>query len=252
MIRPVFKCHGGKFHLRHFLLNHLPKNYTKYVEGFGGACSLLLNKPQSEYEIYNDLDPGIVSIIRELQNPEFIKEVQNTEYNESVFNWSKTTNTPLAELVRRRFSRGGLQKAFSWSERTRGGLPGEVNAWNTYKKEIIRIADRLKNVKIYNLPAIELINQLDNEEVFFFFDPPYLPSCRQSPNVYVFEMTEQDHIDLAESLNAIKGKVLLSGYQSQLYAKLYKNWNMGCISIVNHSSQAKTKQKRIEVVWYNY
>lgn len=257
-LRPIFKCHGGKYYLCQWIIGHFPKNYTKlkYIEGCGGAASVLLNKERSSEEIYNDADPSIAAIVQELaaDDPlEFINEVKKTNYDETTFKWSETTeNNSLAELVRRRFSRGGLGKAFAWSERERGGQPGDVNAWETFKLELVHIAERLNHVDVYCLPVSELVERFDADNVLWYIDPPYLPNTRQAQKVYRFEMTEEDHIDLASKLNEAKGKVVLSGYQSSLYTKLYKSWNLTCRPIANHAGQGKAKQKRIECLWRNF
>lgn len=259
-IRPPIKTHGGKFYLVDFIVSHFPKDYTKlkYIEGCCGGCSVLLNKERSIVEIANDADPSIAAIIQELvvEDPsEFINDIQRIEYDKKTFEWSKAVEEidALAELVRRRFSRGGLRQAFAWSNRLRGGQPGDKNAWDTFKKyEIARISERLKGVEVFCLPVSELVERFDAEDVFIYCDPPYLPTTRQSHKVYEVEMTEGDHVELAERLNAAKCKVILSGYQSSLYTKMYKSWNMFCRPIANHSSQSKSKQKRIEILWTNY
>lgn len=261
--RPIFKCHGGKYYLVEFVIKFFPKNYTQltYVEGCGGAASILLNKQKSVKEVYNDLDPKIVSIVREFTSKEpkeFIDLVLKTEYKYDSFQWALNQQSEdvklnaVAELVKRRMSRGGLGKAFSWSNRQRGGRPGEINSWETYKERMWEVAERLKDVEVHCKPINDLISSFENENTLFYIDPPYLPETRQAKKVYNFEMTEEEHITLGEKLNKTPAKVVLSGYQSQLYAKLYKNWNMQCISIANHSGQTEIKQKRIECVWTNY
>lgn len=262
-LRCLFKCHGGKSYLKWWIIGFFPKNYTQltYVEGCGGAASILLNKQKSIKEVYNDIDPKIVSIVREFADKEpkeFIDLILKTEYKYDSFQWALNHQSEdaklnaVAELVKRRMSRGGLGKAFSWSNRHRGGRPGEINSWETYKEQVWEIADRLKNVEVQCKSINNLIDSFENENTLFYIDPPYLPETRQAKKVYNFEMTEEEHIALGEKLNKTLAKVILSGYQSQLYAKLYKNWNMQCISIANHSSQTEIKQKRIEVLWMNY
>jgi len=67
------------------------------------------------------------------------------------------------------------------------------------------IAKRLKQVQIENRPAIELIKRVDTEDTFFYVDPPYLHETRNRKKIYSFEMTNDDHIELAECLKSIKG-----------------------------------------------
>lgn len=262
-LRSLFKCHGGKFYLAKWIISNFPKDYENlnYYEGCFGGGSVLLQKNKSISESCNDLDHNIIGIIRCLtDDPKtFIDLIQKIEYTEDEFEWSKTVSELsaditrfVAELVRRRFSRGGLRKAFSWSERLRGGIPGDRNAWETYKQQLPLIADRLKDVKVYSMPVEQLVKEKDAEDVLWYIDPPYLPSTRQSPDTYTIEMAEAQHISLAEVLNKAKGKVLLSGYPSPLYNKLYSDWTLECKPVSNHSSQRQIKEKRIECLWKNY
>ena len=156
------------------------------------------------------------------------------------------------EFILRRMSRGGLKLAFAWSNRERGGKPGDQNAWDTIIKIIPAISKRLEKVYIFNQSALEIMDAFNNSDTLLYLDPPYLPSTRESTEVYDHEMSQDDHIELAECARNFKGKVLLSGYPSTLYNKLYKDWNMAKKHIANHASQQKKKEMKLEVLWKNY
>ena len=65
--RPLLRYHGGKWKLAPWILRHLPAHRT-YVEPFGGGASVLLQKPRSHAEVYNDLDGDIVNFFRVLRD----------------------------------------------------------------------------------------------------------------------------------------------------------------------------------------
>ncbi|MDA1232940.1 MAG: DNA adenine methylase, partial [Planctomycetota bacterium] len=65
-LRPPVKWHGGKRYLCHRIIEHFPPHRT-YLEPFGGAASVLLNKPPSDVEVYNDLDERITRLFRVLR-----------------------------------------------------------------------------------------------------------------------------------------------------------------------------------------
>lgn len=65
--RPVLRYHGGKFRLAPKLLEIFPPHRI-YTEVFGGGGSVLMLKPRTYSELYNDLDREVVNVFRVLQN----------------------------------------------------------------------------------------------------------------------------------------------------------------------------------------
>src|SRR5690606_12694280 len=142
--------------------------------------------------------------------------------------------------------------AFAWSDRKRGGKPGDVNAWETIITELPLIAKRLEDTNIFQKPAIEIIGACDDEDFICYCDPPYLPETRVSKEAYPLEMTTDDHIVLAETLNNYRGRVIISGYLHPLYRRLYRGWRCEKKSIANHSGQTNKKSRRVEAIWMNF
>lgn len=87
----------------------------------------------------------------------------------------------------------------------------------------------------------------DSPETLHYVDPPYVHSTRQSKHEYKFEMSDQDHKDLAGVLKSLKGKVVISGYPSPLYNKLYKGWR-----VVKKKAMTDAARKTMEVLWLNF
>jgi DNA adenine methylase len=262
-MRAPFKYHGGKSYLAKWIIKQLPENYEEmvYLEPFCGGASVLLNKNPSKEEIISDLDENVITLFRVLRDQctQFLRKVKKIKYKETNFiaatKKSEFTNDlqkSINEFILRRMSRGGLKKAFSWSQRERGGQPGEINAWETIIDTLPDISERLHNVIILNKSAIPLLKVFNEPNVLVYADPPYLQETRESPNAYDYEMLIDDHIELAEVLNNFKGKVLISGYPSRLYNKLYKNWNCEKRKMPNHASQQKIKPIKMELLWKNF
>jgi DNA adenine methylase len=264
-IRPVVKYHGGKNYLNKWIISHFPSDYQTYtyVEPFGGAASVLINKEKSPIEILSDTDLSIIQIFRALRDEptEFMRRLHLLKYCEETFlkavarsdkPFDDYLDHAVNDYTLRRMSRGGLKKAFSWSNRKRGGKPGEINAWETALEVLPVISQRIKEVYLFNNPALDIIKIFNNKNTLLYADPPYLPETRRSKNAYECEMTTEQHIELARSLNSFQGKVVLSGYPSALYARLYKDWNTETRKIANHSSQKKTKDVKTEIIYWNF
>ena len=260
-LRPIVKIHGGKRYLADWIIQNFPCGYTDmtYVEPYCGAASVLLNKPRSRVEMLNDVDPGMVAILEITRDraKEFAKKLSKIPYREDTFEeaqckegWNQDEmQYAINEFILRRMSRGGLKSAFAWSDRQRGGQPGDVNAWQSIIKMVPQISERLQGVEIYNETALEFLWLVNQENTLAYCDPPYLPKTRQAKKAYRYEMTEKAHKKLAWALNSFRGKVLLSGNPAPLYDKIYAGWESSRRTIANHSSQQKVKQYRTEVLW---
>lgn len=265
-LRPPIKIHGGKFYLSSWVIEHLPANYEQmgYIEPFVGGGSVFLNKAPSPTEAINDLDLGVIQIWRALRDEPsvFIQKLKRINYTEPTFKRAKNKldsnefddymEHAISEFIVRRMSRGGMKDAFAWSERLRGGQPGDVNAWDTIIKQLPELAERAAKVHIFQRPAVEVIKAFDDQDMLCYCDPPYLPDTRSSPSVYGVEMTTEQHIELAETLNAFRGRVALSGYPSALYKSHFANWRCVKKTIANHAGQTETKSRKVECLWMNY
>ncbi len=253
------KTYGGKWYLARRIIQRLP-DHDNFVEPFAGGLSVLLNKRPAVVEVANDRDPALINFYRLLKDRtgEFLERVMALEYNQATFDWSLHQNDeddPMVSavkfLVRRQFSRGGMAKTLAWSGRLRGGQPGDRNAWHTFRRALPAMADRLRRVEFRCQDAIEVIREFDGPTTLFYLDPPYRPSTRTARKVYDHEMSEADHVRLLEKILSCRGMVVLSGYGNPLYDQALASWERFEFDLPNHASQAKMKQRRIEVLWLN-
>jgi DNA adenine methylase len=113
---------------------------------------------------------------------------------------------------------------------------------------LYRIAERLREVQIENIEALDLIRRLDYPESLFYVDPPYVGETRSAPDSYYYELSEREHRELSETLQGLSGYVLLSGYESDLYADLYgsRGW-----TAVTREALGNSGSKAEEVLWLN-
>ena len=64
---PAIRYHGGKFRLAPWILGFFPEHRI-YVEPFGGAAGVMIQKPRAYSEVYNDMDDELVNFFRVVQD----------------------------------------------------------------------------------------------------------------------------------------------------------------------------------------
>jgi len=263
VLRPPVKWHGGKHYLAKRIISLFPPHRI-YLEPFGGAASVLLNKVPTEVEAYNDLDLKITRLFRVLQRQgrEFVERVQFVPYSEYEFesadsypDGASDIDKAVCDFGRWRQSFGGRGKTWSCTTtRARGGMAGDVNAWWTAIEQLPEIIGRLQRVQILSQPAIKAIRRFDHCDALIYCDPPYLHETRaiNSRDVYGVEMTEEQHVQLGEALKRCVSKVVVSGYPSMLYEDLFRSWRRVEYDIANHAAGGRKKSRKRETVWLNW
>jgi len=260
----AFGYYGGKFSHLNWLLPLLPPCHH-YVEPFGGSAAVLLNREPSPLETYNDIDGEVVNFFRVLrdQKERLIEAIGLTPFSREEFYRALTANpAELSDLerarlfyVRARQARTGLAQTASlgrWANcklTTRNGMAGVVSRWLGAIEDLPAIALRLLRVQIENRPALEVIRLYDDPRTLFYCDPPYPHSARGDSKAYGFEMSDEEHRELAAALHNIRGMAAVSGYRCDLLDELYKDWRC-------HEAPAKNchsvKKPRREALWTNY
>lgn len=261
--RPALRYHGGKFRLAPWVMQFFPPHH-RYVEPFGGAAGVLLRKPRSYAEVYNDLDGDIVNFFRvvrdEEQRTRLVEACQLTPYARD--EWAQCyepTDEPV-ERARRTAVRAAMGFGSAGATKGRGGFRVDtarsystaMHNWADYPSSIQALGERMACVLIENRPAVEVMRQHDGPDTLHFVDPPYLPETRQITNssrYYRHELNADEHIELLDTLKALRGFVVLSGYPSALYENHLQGWT-------THTTEARIAAHRgtgtrTEVVWLN-
>jgi DNA adenine methylase len=259
-LRPAVKIHGGKRYLARKRIVPLLPHHRVYVEPYAGGLSVLLNKWPCPVEVANDLDAGLMGFYRVLRDRpgELMARLEPLEYDRPTFAWSLRPAPPGEDevaaavrfLVRNRMSRGGLGRDFAWSERLRGGRPGDLNAWETFKAEVLlRVASRLAGAELRCRDAVEVIEEFDGPDTLFYLDPPYPHATRTAVGTYAHEMTDADHVRLLEVIRRCRGMVAISGYHCPLYDDALRDWEPFGFNMPTHAGQTRSKTRRVEVLW---
>lgn len=260
-----FGWYGGKFSHLDWLLPLLPSCHH-YCEPFGGSGAVLLNRPPAPVETYNDLDGEVVNFFRVLrgQKDDLVEAIGLTPFSREEFAIACKLDPAVSNLerarrfyVRARQVRTGLAQTASlgrWANcknTSRAGMSGVVSRWLGAVEDLPAIAERLLRVQIDNRPAIDVIRLYDSPQTLFYCDPPYVHETRGDSKAYGYEMTDDQHRELAEALNQARGMVAVSNYQGELMDELFRppKWRK---TISKPRTNHATKGKRTEVLWTNY
>jgi len=248
---PCATTDGGKWRLASWIISFFPP-HQNYVEPCGGAASVLLQKPRSPLETYNDLDGNVVNFFRVLrdQPDELIRKIQLTPWARAEFELSLEPCENEVERARRFFVCLWLGIGQTFSNSTPGqfrscaqyeAIPTELQSF-----ELSIVSERLRGVQIESLSYNKILERYDNKHALIYLDPPYVLAERAAKNIYAFEWTDAQHVDAAHLLHQCQGYVIVSGYACPLYTELYEahGWQ-------RHDKEAQTNSggKRIESVW---
>ena len=260
----AFGWYGGKFSHIDFLAPLFPADATHFCDVFGGSAAVLLNVGPYPVETYNDLDSDLVNFFETLrgQEPELMKAIGLTPFSREELARACEPAAGLTRLerarrfyVRARQTRTGLAQTSSegrWAHcvlTSRAGMAGAVSRWLGSIEGLPEIAQRLQRVQIENAPALDVIARYDTPETLFYLDPPYVHEARGDASAYGFEMTNADHEELAGALRDVRGRVVLSGYRTDLYDRLFEGWRrVDAPERLCHS----VRKPRQEAVWLNF
>jgi DNA adenine methylase len=261
---PAIRYHGAKFRLANWVMQFFPPHRC-YVEPYGGAAGVLLQKPRSYAEVYNDLDGDIVNFFAVLRDPadraKLIEACTLTPYARDEFDlaWEPTADRierarRLAVRAQMGFGSAGATKGktgFRIDTRRKYGTSQQL--WVEYPEALQAAGQRLTGVMIENRPAIDLLRQHDTPDTLFFVDPPYMHETRVMQNgnrgYYRHEMSDVDHDELLTVLLELQGCVVLTGYESALYKRRLSAWEHHHTSA--RIAAARGAGTRIEHAWLN-
>ena len=235
--KAAFGYFGSKLRLARKLLDYFPP-HNCWVELCCGSAALTMAKNRAFIEVINDLDGEVVNVFRQLRDcgEELIHAIELTPYSREEFTASLADPGQVDDLERaRRFlvrammavngvlakGRGGFSHSNSYS---RGGREARVNRWVNYPARLEAVALRLRDVRIENRDAIELLQMFSNRPAsLVYIDPPYLTDRTSGYSVDVED--EQFHVRLLEEASVARCMIAISGYGSDVYKEYLSSAN---------------------------
>ena len=261
MTRPTLRYHGGKFRIASWVVSHFPPHLA-YVEPFGGAASVLLAKPRSRIEVYNDLDDQIVGLFRVLRDPwmsgRLADALRLTPFARSEFYaaWEHSDDPVenARRLIVRSFQGVGANAVQNrtksgWRLRTaaadRNAYASDFASWIDALPEF---TERLRYVQIECRPWRRALDPHRFADTLVYADPPYPSATRRKDHrsVYRNELTDDDHAELLEYLREWPGMVVVSSYPNALYDAALGGW-----TVRDKQTRAQTNGVRTERLYIN-
>ena len=254
--RPVLRWHGGKWLLAPWIMSHFP-SHRVYVEPFGGAASVLIRKPRSYAEIYNDLDETVVNLFRvlrsdragELRDALALTPFARVEFVEAYGSVLCPVEAARRLIIRSFMGFGSNGHNRSTGFRSNSNRSGTTPAhdWTNYPDALNAVIERLRGVVIENKDAMAVMATHDAPHTLHYVDPPYVFETRADLSKdYAHELTDDDHVRLLAFLRELDGMVILSGYPSPIYDAALPDWKR-----VERKALADGAKERTEVLWIN-
>lgn len=254
-MKAILKYPGAKNRLAEWICSFIPEHKV-YVEPYFGSGAVFFNKTPARIETINDLDGEVVNYFRTLrENSEELTSMirltpfsRDEYYNSFIVNENDTNVERARKFAVRCWQGFGSGNVYRNGFRSsqRGTSPHTTKEWGNLPERLIKAGERLKNAQIENLPAMEILKRYDTADVFIYVDPPYLHGTRKN-YLYKHEMNNQEHIELLEVLTRHPGKIMISGYDNELYCEMLSGWHK-----VQKKTQAEAGLPRIETIWMNY
>ena len=259
-----FPYQGGKHYLLPYILKVIPEHEI-YVEPFGGSAKVLLNKPPSKIEVYNDIDKKIANLfyVVAFHFDEFQWKVNSLILSRALFDEFKKhiRNNPPKQLgdvdhaVKTYYL---LLTSYAANPKFNSFMITYTKHTISFRSNIARlfiIHQRIKNVIFESRDFRKILETYGSKkDAFIYADPPYFGK----ENTYDVDFTEDDHKDLLNFLKETKVKWLLSGYPNELYDEMLKGFYRVEICVTKYSKpvnkilKEKSRPDVIEVLWANY
>ncbi len=209
------------------IISRMPPHLV-YVEPFLGSGAIMRLKRPARVNIGLDLDAGAVRQFRRWEQ----LHVRNGEGRSTrPTSPGSAMASPLAGSGDASWDHPGPVSLVPAMVDPHAGSGDEVSRWR------IERGDAVEFLRTYPFAGGELV----------YCDPPYMHETRGRCDLYRYEMTDQDHVRLLGTLRALRCFVMISGYWTQLYADMLKDWHASTFQTTNRAGQRTT-----EWLWCNF
>lgn len=246
-VRAPFGWAGGKWRSLSNIIPILPYRRT-WIDGCGGSGVVSLNRRESELEIFNDRNTGVVSFFRAIREPAknaaMMAWLEHAIHSREEFIWCRDSWKNCTDDVERacrwyymiRMSFGQLGRNFGRATDSKPQQPGSV------QKSLPLfplISSRFRNFQIENMDVIQVIRDYDEHRTVGYIDPDYL---NVNSGIYSDSV---NHSLLLETIFNSKGFYAVSGYPNSLYENRKWDERLEWEAHVSMTSQAFTEENHL-------
>ena len=266
MKRPFLSWTGSKFKLARKIISYFPLRRINAGFPYVGGGAVFAATSRAKMESINDIDEGLTNLYIQLRErpQELVAAIEATMFSPMELRLAQQPTDDPLEWARRFYTKvwlsfrhyeaDGRPLSFRRQYDVSSGMTTSVRAFMRTDALYV-LAKRLRGVTIENLDALEYIGRYDNENAFFYVDPPYEFASRVAKKAaYEFEIgdphdtaaDEAAHRALAAVLNGMKGTAVVSGYATPLYAELYEanGWER-----VDFKARINGTRTAVESIW---
>lgn len=231
VIRVPFGYPGSKMRSVAHIMPFLP-HLRGYCEPFGGTGAVMLSRPISKFEVFNDLNSGIVCFYRCVRDrrlkDQLVERLEQTVHSREEFIWCRDTwdhdNLDPVEVAARWYymihnSFGKQGRNFA---RAKSGKNFFGKSLHNNLKLFHPVHNRMFNVQIENLDWRVCLNDFDAPDMVYYLDPPYVSYYE---NMYVASMTPEEHHEMCRRIMDMQSYVCLSGYLDAPTKDIYDRYD---------------------------
>lgn len=256
---------GGKRNLRKLLASIMPEHF-QYVEVFGGAGWVLLEKEPAKLEIFNDINGDLINFYKVVQDKDkcqlLIDSLNLTLKSRQLFEeWDNLKPHELEQL-------NNIERATRFYFMLKMAFGGRINRkkntfcisndgrkqinYDKIPKEFWELHNRIQNVFIERESFEYILKKYDRKDgdVVFYLDPPYLETTE---NDYGMTFDINSYKKLKESLDKVNGKWILTCNDKPQLRELFNEYYIQD-NEVHWSICAKSEdmKKNSELIITNY
>lgn len=275
---------GGKSKISKWIIPFIPKDIETYVEPFGGMYwvffkMVLKDYPNLKTVVYNDFNRLNANLFNSVKRYDTLhqhmsayptqvmgEDIDPKEYEECFKRCQNEVFNP--DFVPPIYGNHDIacKYLYTLTHIFSGGKPGSskfIYYHGKYRDKFLVFMDKLKKkewtehfdkiTNVENLDACDVINKYDNENAFFYIDPPYYSTENYYSN---HDFGLNDHERLANCMKNMKGKFALSYYEfpqlSEWFPKDQYRWETKEFPKSAAASKDKKQNMGVELLIMNY